>query len=105
MPVFVAKSEDTIGWNIVVICTNVQKYAELLDKGRMALNELDALTWRAVALLLPDPTSFASCCKRASKTVDSSTFRLEWFAAHNRCVGNTIFQAADNRLFTTFSTA
>uniref|UniRef100_A0A383WCH8 Uncharacterized protein n=1 Tax=Tetradesmus obliquus TaxID=3088 RepID=A0A383WCH8_TETOB len=50
----------------------------------MALNELDAPTWRVLALLLPDPSSFASCCKRASQSVRDEGFCYAWFAAHHR---------------------
>jgi hypothetical protein len=60
-----------------------------LHKSIMGLNELDAHTWRALALLLPNPTSFASCCRRASKVVGDKDFRLEWFAAYHRCAWPT----------------
>ncbi|WIA30936.1 hypothetical protein OEZ86_000986 [Tetradesmus obliquus] len=51
---------------------------------RVTLNELDVHIWRALALLLPDPTSFASCCKRGSQAVNDEGFRSEWFAVHHR---------------------
>uniref|UniRef100_A0A383WBX4 Uncharacterized protein n=1 Tax=Tetradesmus obliquus TaxID=3088 RepID=A0A383WBX4_TETOB len=50
----------------------------------MALNDLDALTWRVLALQLPDPAAFSSCCKRANHIVRDEKFRVEWFAAHHR---------------------
>jgi hypothetical protein len=52
----------------------------------MAMLELDVHTWRALALLLPDPTAFAACCKRASQVVGDDDFRIEWFSAYHRCV-------------------
>jgi hypothetical protein len=55
----------------------------------MALLELDVHMWRALALLLPDPTAFASCCKRASQVTSGDEFRLSWFLAHHRCAWST----------------
>jgi hypothetical protein len=48
--------------------------------------ELDPLSWKALALHLPDPSAFAASCRRANDLVTEEEFRLEWFATHHRSV-------------------